>query len=223
MQFNTNPEYSMSIEEITYRDEHFSLRLRPLEEQDAKVIHEAVLCSLENFLAFMDWAHLTQSVNGQLERIRKSKEDFSKGTEYNFSVFDDNTREFLASGTLSFSTVPNKNAWAIGYWTSIKHCNKGIATLITKILTVFAFDFLKSDCVKIGCNKANKKSARVIEKCGFKPEGEVRNYFSEPSLKMIENGYHPDRTFLQYALIPEDLKSLSWFNEIKAKITIKTP
>ncbi len=207
--------------EITYQDSKLSLLLRPLEEKDAAVIHEAVMLSLNSFRTFMDWAHRELSVEGQLQRIRKSQEGYAKGTEFDFSVFDKNTGEFLMSATLGPSRTPNKKALSIGYWTSINHCNKGFATLITKILTTVAFDYMGCNRVEIGCNKANEKSIRVIEKCDFTFEGRARNYFTEPSYEMIQNGYYPDRTCVQYALIPQDLKSLPWFEEIKSKLVIK--
>lgn len=206
---------------ITYQNGNLSVLLRPLEERDAEVIHETVMLSLDSFRPFMDWAHRDLSIEGQLQRIRKSKEGFSRGTEFDFSVFDEHNDEFLMSATLSPSRTPNKKALSIGYWTSIKYCNKGLATLITKILTIVAFESMGCNRVEIGCNKANKKSIRVIEKCGFIFEGQARNYFAEPSLQMIQNGYFPDRTCLQYALIPQDLESLVWFEEIKSKLVIK--
>jgi RimJ/RimL family protein N-acetyltransferase len=217
----TNREYLIAPNEISYQDSELPVLLRPLEKGDAEVIHEAVMLSLESFRPFMDWAHRESSVEGQLQRIRKSKEGFAKGTEFDFSVFDKNTGEFFMSATLGPSRTPNKKALSIGYWTSIKHCNKGLATLITKILTIVAFDYMGCNRVEIGCNKANKKSVRVIEKCGFIFEGEARNYFTEPTPEMIQNGYYPDRTCLQYALIAQDLKSLPWFEEIKSKLLIK--
>lgn len=206
--------------EITYQDSKLSVLLRPLEEKDAEVIHEVVMLSLNNFRPFMDWAHRELSVEGQLQRIRKSQKGYAKGTEFDFSVFDKNTGEFLMSATLGPSRTPNQKALSIGYWTSINHCNKGLATLITKILTIVAFNYMGCNRVEIGCNKANEKSIRVIKKCGFVLEGQARNYFAEPSYEMIQDGYYPDRTCLQYALIPEDLKSLSWFEEIKSKLVI---
>ncbi len=214
-------DYFVPPEEITYQDSHLSVFLRPLQERDAEAIHEAVTISLESFLPFMDWAHRELSVEGQLERIRKSREGYVKGREFDFSAFDMNTGEFLMSATLGPSRTPNKKALSIGYWTSTKHCNKGLATLITKILTIIAFDYMGCNRVEIGCNKANKKSIRVIEKCGFILEGQARNYFTEPTPEMIENGYYPDRTCLQYALICQDLKSLPWIAEIKSKLIIK--
>jgi RimJ/RimL family protein N-acetyltransferase len=217
----TNQNCFIQPEEIAFEDSNYSILLRPIEERDAEVIHAAVVLSLESFRPFMDWAHRDLSVEKQIERIRKSQEGYSKGIEFDFSVFDQKTGEFLMSATLGPSRTPNSKALSIGYWTSIKHCNKGLATLITKILTVVAFDYMGCNRVEIGCNEANQKSIRVIEKCGFILEGKARNYFTEPTSEMIKNGYYPDRTCLQYALILQDLKSLPWFEEIKNILVIK--
>lgn len=153
----TSQEHFIAPKEISYQDSRLPVLLRPLEEKDAEVIHEAVMLSLESFRPFMDWAHRELNVDGQLQRIRKSKEGFAKGTEFDFSVFSQNTGEFLMSATLGPSRTPNTKALSIGYWTSIKHCNKGLATLITKILIIVAFDYMGCNRVEIGCNKANKK------------------------------------------------------------------
>ncbi|CCB86511.1 putative uncharacterized protein [Parachlamydia acanthamoebae UV-7] len=95
-----------------------------------------------------------------------------------------------------------------------------IATLITKILTSVAFDFMRCDRVEIGCNKANVKSKKVIEKCQFILEGEIRNYFTNPTSEMLNNRYSSERTFLLYGLVVEDLSELSRYLEIKKHIKI---
>jgi RimJ/RimL family protein N-acetyltransferase len=58
----------------------------------------------------------------------------------------------------------------------------------------------------------------VIEKCGFRHEGEVKNHFSQPSPLMLENGYHPEKTGLQYAFTKEDIENLAWFQPVKANL-----
>ena len=209
-----------SITEFIYRDDIFSLHICPLTETHAEIIHAAVMLSRENFLPFMCWVHGELSVEGQLKRICQAQEQWAKGKEYNFSVFDQNTREFLMSATLRQAKAPNKNAFEIGYWTVLQHCNKGLATLVTRILTVMAVDLLKSDRVEIFCNSSNKKSRRVAEKCGFILEGDMRNYFSEPTVEMIKNGFHPDRTGSGYSLISQDLKTLPWVDEVRGKLSL---
>jgi len=76
------------------------------------------------------------------------------------------------------------------------------------------------DRVEIGCNKANNKSKRVIEKCEFVFEGEIRNYFSKPTETMLINAYAPERTYLAYGLVNEDLPKISWYSEINKHIKI---
>jgi RimJ/RimL family protein N-acetyltransferase len=185
------------------------------------MIHSVVLLSLENLKPFMDWSHRETSIEQQKERIRASMESFSKGISYDFVVVDIETKEFLMSASLHTSRVPNKKSLGIGYWTSSMHCNKGLATLVTKILVVTAFEKLGCDRVEIGCNKANQKSIRVIEKTGFKFECEARNYFSEPAYDTIKNGYNQERTGLLYTLVKTDINDLKWYDSILGALTFK--
>ncbi len=208
------------IRDISYSDSEFSLLIRSLQESDAEPVHSAVVLSLKNLRPFMDWSHQELSIENQIERIRRSQESSSKGIEYDFSVFDKEKDRFMMSASLHIPRMLNKKSRSIGYWTSIKHCNKGLATLVTKILTVIAFEYLGCDRVEIGCNKANKNSLRVIEKCGFKCEGEFRNYFSEPTEEMIRNGFSPERTGLLFALIMQDVLDIPWYQNAKNKIAV---
>lgn len=204
---------------ILYHDENVSLLIRPLRKEDASTIYNAVQESLDNLLPFMDWAHGEMSEQNQLNRIIISNQNYLQGAEYDFAVFD-NSGEFLASASWHPSKTRNKNCFEIGYWTNAKHCNKGLATLVTKILTVVAFEYMGCDRVEIGCNKANYRSKKVIEKCDFIFEGEIRNYFSKPTEKMLKNNYSPERTFLLYGLTIDDLPKVSWYSQIKKHITI---
>lgn len=79
---------------------------------------------------------------------------------------------------------------------------------------------MNCDRVELRCRPDNIASKKVIEKCGFHFEGEVRNYFSEPTKQMISNGFSSERNSLQYALIPEDAKHLDWYSVVRKKMTI---
>lgn len=204
---------------IIYKDDFFSFKIRPLESEDAPILHSAVNQTLSYLLPFMDWAHEELSEESQAERIEISCQRFASKVEYDFAVFDDES-EFLVSASFHPSKTRNKNAVEIGYWTHAKHRNKGLATVVTKILTVVAFEFLKCDRVEIGCNKDNTSSKRVIEKCKFVFEGEVRNYFSKATTKMLKNKYSSQRNYLSYALTTTDLDGLTWYSEIKERTII---
>lgn len=204
--------------EISYSDNNVSLILRSLIEEDAEKIHVAVLNSLDILLPFMPWSHHSLTLENQIKRIKESQ---NNSTEWELSVLDKPTGEFLMSACLRKASIISENLYEIGYWVAKKHGNKGLATLVTKILSVVAFEFLGCDCLQVGCNKSNQISQKVMNKCGFKLEGEIRNYFSIPTQKMVENGYTAERTCLRYSLIQEDLLHLKWYQEIKHAIKIK--
>lgn len=210
---------SLSPAKILYNDGSVSLLIRPLRKEDASTLNTAVQESLDNLLPFMDWAHSELSEKNQLDRIITSNQNHLQKFEYDFAVFD-NSGNFLVSVSWHPSKTSNKKCFEIGYWTHAKHCNKGLATLVTKILTFTAFDFMECDRVEIGCNKANNLSKKVIEKCEFFFEGEIRNYFSKPTEKMLNNGYSSERTYLLYGLTIEDLPKVSWYSEINNHIKI---
>jgi len=213
------PKLNVKFREFTYKDTSFSLLIRSLEEGDAAIIHSAVLLSRENLKPFMDWSHRETSIEQQREKIKASIASCSKGISYDFAVVDSETKDFLMSASLHAPRVLNKKSLGIGYWTSSNYCNKGLATALTKILIVIAFENFECDRVEIACNKANQKSIRVIEKSGFRFECEARNYFSEPTYDMIQNGYNPERTALLYSLIKDDIANLPWYNAVANGLT----
>lgn len=210
---------SLSPTEILYNDGNISLLIRPLQKEDASIISTAVQESLDNLLPFMDWAHGELSEKNQLNRIITSNQNYLQGSEYDFAVFDV-SGNFLVSASWHPSKTRNKKCFEIGYWTHAEQCDKGLATLVTKILTFAAFEFMGCDRVEIGCNKANSLSKKVIEKCEFIFEGEIRNYFSKPTEKMLNNCYFSERTYLFYGLTSEDLPKVSWYSEINKYIKI---
>ncbi len=205
---------------ILYNDSAFSLLIRPLIENDAETVHNTVMHSVNDLRPFMDWSHNELSVKGQFDRIGRSIKAYQFCIEFDFAVFDHVTGKFVMSASLSAPQTPNKTALGVGYWVSSEYSGKGIATILTKILLILAFDVLCCSRIEIGCNKANLKSLNVIKKCGFIFEGEARNYFSEATPEMILNGCDQERTCLKFALIPEDVKGLSWYAEIKEKILV---
>lgn len=206
--------------EIIYKSDDISLLIKPQEEKNAEKIFTAVQASIDNLLPFMDWAHYENSISGQRERLKKSREEYFQGKEYELAIFDYKTGEFLMGSGWHKGKNRNNKSLEIGYWTCLKHCNKGLATLVTQILVVVGFDFMGSDRIEIGCNKQNVASRRVIEKCNFKFEGEISNYFQEPAAEMVQNRYSTERSYLQYVLLPKDRESLVWYEPVKAKLVV---
>ncbi len=206
---------------IEFTNPKFSLLIRPLEEDDAACIHEAVISSQEALLPYMNWAHQELSEENQKARICKARKKYDVGLEYELGVFDRNTGEFLMAASLTPSSRFNRKTLEIGYWTHLNHINKGLATCVTRALIVVAFEYMKSDRIEICCNLENIPSRRVIEKCGFKLEGENRNHYEEPTEQMLNNNYISERNCLRYALIPDDKPDLLWFSEVTCFLSIR--
>jgi RimJ/RimL family protein N-acetyltransferase len=205
--------------EIDYSDNDFILKIRTPVESDASSMYEALILSLNCLREFLPWAHGIISENDQLERIRNANKNPNR-KEVDIIVVDGITNKFLMAGGWRLGRTPNKRAVDLGYWTPLINQNMGLATILTKILVVIALDYLNYDRVEIGCNKANKGSYKVIQKCGFQLEGELKNYFDCPSQTMLNQGLNPERTSLIFSLVPENIHNLGWYQHVKNSITI---
>lgn len=201
---------------ITYEN----LLLRPVVEADAEPIYQAVQASLPSLLPFMYFVHAPMSVETQLERIRALNANPSESREWALVVLDLSSSQLLMCTGYHRLHQFNPRALEIGYWTVAGHQSKGLATLVTQILIVTAFESLDCDRLIITCNSTNAASHRVIQKCGFQYEGTCRNYYPEPTSDMLQNGCSSDRTGFQYALIPEDCSSLPWYAGIRSQLEI---
>jgi len=204
---------------ILFSDKHTPLLIRPLEETDANIIHSAVEESKRMLNPFLEWIHEGWTEKKQALRLRKAFENYYLNKEYELGVFSPDDDQFLMAASWTPGKTQNKKSLEIGYWTHIDQCGKGLATLVTQILIICAFDFMNCDRVEVRCRTGNTASRKVIEKCRFHFEGEVRNYFNEPTEQMIGNGFSVERSCLQYALIPEDAKSLDWYSPTGEKTT----
>lgn len=68
----------------------------------------------------------------------------------------------------------NRRAKMLGYVLSEDYWGQGIATEAARRIIEFGFEDLKLDIISVYHFPFNKKSKRVIEKCGFKYEGTMR-------------------------------------------------
>jgi len=216
---SNNDRINVPPMKILFSDERTPLLIRPLEETDAKVVHSAVEKSKKTLTPFLEWAHEEWTRKKQALRLRKAFENYYLNKEYELGVFSPVDNQFLMAASWTPGKTQNKKSLEIGYWTHSDHCGKGLATLVTQILIIGAFDFMNSDRIEIRCRPSNIASRKVIEKCGFHFEGEIRNYYDKPTKQMIENGFKPERNCLQYALISEEQNQHKWYPQICKKIS----
>ncbi|MCI9476343.1 GNAT family protein [Anaerovoracaceae bacterium 41-7] len=72
---------------------------------------------------------------------------------------------------------PEANSRELGYNLAEEHWGKGYMTEAAKEVLRFAFEELGLDQVGICTSRVNRRSQRIIEKCGFTYEGTIRRYY----------------------------------------------
>ena len=126
--------------------------------------------------------------------IRKSKYNLKKKKEYNFGIALLETDKII--GNVSLMKVDWKNKKAeIGYWIGKKYWSRGYMTEAVNLVLTIALKKLKLHRVEASIFKPNKASGRVLEKSGFKLEGEMR----EADLK-----HNKWQNRLMYAILKKD-------------------
>lgn len=202
------------------RIEYETFELRPIEPFDVPQITEALTNSLSALRQYMAWSHYPLSQQQFLERVLQQRTNYFKGVDYELGMFDKTTGEFLLYTGFYPSNRINPKCMEIGYWASSKHKGKGLTTLAAKIQIVLLFEYFKCDRIEITCHVENGASLRVIEKCGFQHEGELRNFYPQPSLQMVKDGFVEKREAHLFALISEDRPKLAWYPQVCAEITV---
>lgn len=87
-------------------------------------------------------------------------------------------------------------SFALGYWLHTSATGHGYMREAVRSLTGMLFDRLDARRVVIGCDPANRRSARVAEACGFTFEARLRNEIVYP--------VNDVRDLLVYSLIDTD-------------------
>ncbi len=202
-------------ETILYNDQFV---IRPFSPHDGKAIYETVQQSIVELKRFMPWAHNEMSYETAMRIYADFYAKTYRGQEATFVGFDQKKGTVLFCAALLPESRLNPLALELGYWVASRNTGKGIGTTAAQIMIVLAFQHYGADRLAISCNPENKGSMRIIEKCGFKREAELRNYQALPSDSMLKDGFSAQRTLYRFSLIPDDIPKLSWFNEIASKM-----
>lgn len=108
--------------------------------------------------------------------IRAALADARADRAYRFGIYENESAALV--GQLSLSNV-SRGAWqnaTLGYSVGRDHTNKGFATDGVKLALRFAFDHARLHRVQAGALPRNTASIKVLEKAGFRHEGESVRY-----------------------------------------------
>jgi RimJ/RimL family protein N-acetyltransferase len=204
---------------IEYRDDSRYLEIAPwtFEEIDASIA--AIEASLPELRAFMPWAHLPLTREGQYRVFATFLADWWAGHQY-VAALRGRQRELLGGIGLHPRTPLNPRALEVGYWSSTPHAGRGNVALAVRVMTVLAIDRFDCDRLQVLHDEANARSRRVVERCGFTLEGVVRNVIARPGEDFRRQGYCGTSRELLYAITPEDLPRLAWVEAVRANTTL---
>lgn len=97
-------------------------------------------------------------------------------TAWPFFVFIDGGETLVGAVTLSNVRRGVAESGTLGYWIGQPFAGRGYATAAVRAVLGFAFDTLDLHRVEASCLPTNLPSRRVLQKSGFRQEGEARAY-----------------------------------------------
>lgn len=141
--------------------------LRALSPADAELLRAALAASDAHLRTWTPWV-----VDGRIpglsleERLAHHAAKFASGDEWVYGLLDLDATEMLGGCGLYPRVGPG--AVEIGYWIAVGHTGRGLATRAAWTLTEIAFNSPTIERVEIRCDHANKPSARVPERLGYR-------------------------------------------------------
>ena len=123
-----------------------------------------------------------RTLEEQIKSLENIDEKYLNKEYYNWLIVEKESDNIIGSINLS---VDNKNdSVEFNYAIANRYTNKGYMTEALLNIKRFCFDILKVNRFQGGVAENNKASQRVMEKCGLKCEGLLRNYLK------LKDGYH---------------------------------
>jgi ribosomal-protein-alanine N-acetyltransferase len=98
------------------------------------------------------------------------------GTAWPLFVFEKGGRDLVGAITLSNVRRGVAETGTLGYWIGQPYAGRGCGTGAVRAMLSFAFGSLKLHRVEAACVPSNVASRRVLEKSGFRHEGQARAY-----------------------------------------------
>jgi len=128
----------------------------------------AIEASIDYLRRWMDWAaDGVPSEPDQRELFRRGEAAFESGAEFGYLLREVGTEDVVGGFGLSPRVGPG--AIEMGYWVRSDRQSRGYATAAARALTAAAFEWLPEvQVVEIHVDEANKASARVPSKLGYR-------------------------------------------------------
>ena len=109
-------------------------------------------------------------------RVKRAAREIATDEAYALFVLDARSEALLGGLTLGLVRRGVAQACTLGYWMGQRHAGKGHMTEAVRGALDFAFSELALHRVEAACLPHNEPSRRLLERVGFKREGEARGY-----------------------------------------------
>lgn len=109
-------------------------------------------------------------------RLQLYAREMENGTAWPFFIFAGEDQTLVGAATLSNVRRGVAETGTLGYWIGQPFAGRGHATAGVRAMLAYAFGPLRLHRVEAACLPSNAASRRVLEKSGFRKEGEARAY-----------------------------------------------
>lgn len=150
-------------------DDH--LLLRSYEISDAEELFDAVNRSRAHLHPWLEWVDKTTKVEHSLHFIKQSQHELNTQESLALGVFYDG--KIIGGVGMHKWDLTTRRA-QIGYWLCKEYEGKGIVHKCLEKFVAFLFEKIGLNKIEIHFIPANKRSAKVATRLGFKTEGIIR-------------------------------------------------
>ena len=132
----------------------------------APALNAAVSANLDHLRPWMEWAVRAPAPEQTLELVEAGESAWDAGTDFMYLATPDGAPATVV-GAFGLHGRLGPGAVEIGYWVSLDHTGRGIATSAAEALTGTALALPGVQRVEIHCDEANAASAAVPRRLGY--------------------------------------------------------
>jgi RimJ/RimL family protein N-acetyltransferase len=140
-------------------------RLRRWRAQDAGLLVRLVTENLEHLRPWMPWAQRPPTEAEEREFLERMEHAWEGRSDFGFGLV---LPEAGTVGGVGLHTRQGEGILEVGYWIAAARTGRGYVTAAARALTDAAFALPGVDRVEIRCDEANRASAAVPRRIGFR-------------------------------------------------------
>ncbi|HEX9513347.1 MAG TPA: GNAT family protein [Puia sp.] len=151
---------------ITYRIETDRLIIRCYRMEDAPMVSEAIIKSLDHLRPWMPWVkNHPEDPGSTINLLKVFRDKFYADEDYFFGIFNKTENELI--GSTGLHTRVDEAAREIGYWINVAHVRQGYATEAVSALIKIGFTVENLKRIEIRCDPNNTISQKIPKALGF--------------------------------------------------------